>query len=96
MISTIHGRLPLVIYPEVELDVSPGGRAEICRVRGDALGQRINIQVTLNVNTGELLLMSPDGLVGAFRMGDLVAAHISQRLVLAEQERLQAKEGQHA
>ena len=96
MISTLYGRLPLLIYPEPGQFVTPGGRTEICKVRGEALGQRINVQVTLDVNTGELLLMSPDGFVGSFRMGDLVAAHMQQLLAIAMRERLANKEGSHA
>lgn len=95
MISTLHGRLPLVIYPEVDLDVSPGGRARICNVRGEALGQRLNVQVTLDVNTGELLLFTPDRFVGAFRLGDLVVAQLQQRQVFAAAERRQELEAQH-
>jgi hypothetical protein len=45
--------------------VSEGGRAQICTVRGEALGQRVNAQITLDVNTGELLIMSPDNFVGS-------------------------------
>lgn len=87
MISTLYGRLPLAIYPELELPVTVGGRAEICKVRGEALGHRINVQVTLDVNTGELLLMTPDGFVGSFRMGDLIAAHLQRQQMLAMEER---------
>lgn len=93
MISTIHGHLPLVLHPTEELPVSMGGRAEICKVRGQALGHHLNVAITLDVNTGELLLMSPDGFVGSFRIGDLIAAHLQHRLATLARER---QEGQHA
>ena len=97
MISTLYGRLPgLTIYPEVDMQVTPGGRTDVCKVRGEALGQRINVQVTLDLNTGELLLMSPDGFVGSFRMGDLVTAHVQQQLARATRERQAAEGGAHA
>jgi hypothetical protein len=87
MISTIHGNLPLVILPTEELPVTMGGRAEICKVRGQALGHYLNVAITLDVNTGELLLMSPDNFVGSFRIGDLIAAHLQNRLVQMAHER---------
>jgi hypothetical protein len=93
MISTIHGHLPLIVYPTEELPVTMGGRAEICKVRGQALGQYLNVQITLDVNTGELLLMSPDNFVGSFRIGDLIAAHLQNRLAHVARER---EEGEHA
>lgn len=94
MISTIHGHLPLVLSPTQELPVTTGGRAEICNVRGQALGQYLNVQITLDVNTGELLLMSPDNFIGSFRIGDLIAAHLQSRLARIARER--EEEGQHA
>jgi hypothetical protein len=80
MKTTLHGKLPLTIYPPLGARVTEGGRVELCCVRGDALGRHINIQVTLDLNTGEVLLFSPDGFVGTWRMGDLVAAHIAGQM----------------
>lgn len=94
MISTIHGDLPLILYPAEGLQVSMRGRAEICKVRGEALGQPLNVAITLDTNTGELLLMSPDNFVGAFRIGDLIAAHVQMRLVKAVHERQEAAHAQ--
>lgn len=93
MISTLHGELPLIIYPAEDMAVSMRGRAEICKVRGEVFGQRLNVQITLDVNTGELLVMSPDNFVGSFRIGDLVAAHIQNQVARAARER---QEGKHA
>lgn len=93
MISTIHGHLPLVVHPAEELAVTTAGRAEICKVRGQALGQYLNVQITLDVNTGELLLMTPDYFVGSFRIGDLIAAHLHHRQATVARER---EEGEHA
>jgi hypothetical protein len=93
MISTIHGDLALTIYPTEELPITMGGRAEICKVRGQALGQYLNVQITLDVNSGELLLMSPDNFVGSFCIGDLIAAHLQNRLTCIARER---EEGEHA
>ncbi len=94
MISTIHGELPLTIHPTEELPVTMAGRAEICKVRGQALGQYLNVQITLDVNSGELLLMSPDNFVGAFRLGDLIAAHVQTRLAQAVRQREEAAHAQ--
>lgn len=96
MISTIYGHLPLVVYPQQELPVTQGGRAQVCKVRGGALGHQVNVEVTLDVNTGELLLMSPDGFVGGFRLGDLVTAHLHHQMARAAAERTQQQEGTHA
>ena len=94
MISTLHGRLSLAIFPNPDADLSPRGRMQICRVRGSAFGQEhVNIEVTLDTDTGEILLMSPDNFVGSFRMGDLVAAQLSQMVARAQRER--EEEGSH-
>ncbi|MBI2770015.1 MAG: hypothetical protein HYX47_10355 [Burkholderiales bacterium] len=81
IISTIHGVLPLVLSPAKEVPVTEHGRMDICRVRGEAFGQPVNVQITLNTHTGELMLFSPDYMVGAFRIGDLISAHIQNRMV---------------
>ena len=94
MISTIHGHLPLIVYPADGLPVSMRGRAEICKVRGEAFGQHLNVQITLDVNNGELLVMSPDSFVGSFRLGDLIAAHVQTRLTRAVRERQEASDAQ--
>jgi len=96
MISTLHGKLPLLVYPAEQLEVSPAGRVTICRIRGEALGQYLNIQVTLDLNSGELVLLSPDGMAGAFRLGDLVAAHVQQSAALALRERQEAEHAARA
>jgi len=86
MKTTLHGNLhQLQIYPPKGLLVTEGGRVEVCRVRGVAIDQFINVEVSLDVNTGEVLLFSPDGFVGAYRMGDLVAAHVAGRRTAREQ-----------
>lgn len=77
MKTTLHGNLPLSTYPTPGAKVTEGGLVELCCVRGVAFGRHINIQATLNLNTGEVLLFSPDGFVGTWRMGDLVAAHVA-------------------
>lgn len=87
MISTLHGKLPLQIYPDKDASVSMRGRMHICKVRGNALGQNLNIEITLDVNTGEFLLMAPDAFVGSFRMGDLIAAQLAQMVARAQRER---------
>jgi len=87
LISTLHGRLPLAIFPNPDADLSPRGRMQICRVRGPAFGQDLNIEITLDTDTGEILLMSPDSFVGSFRLGDLVAAQVSQMVARAQRER---------
>ncbi len=87
MISSLHGHLPLCIEPDEALPVSMRGRLQICRVRGTALGQRLNFQVSLDVETGEFLLMSPDSFVGSFRLGDLVVAQVTQTVARAQRER---------
>lgn len=84
MKTTLHGKLPLQIYPAQDARVTEGGRVEVCCVRGIALGRHVNIQATLDLNTGEVLLFSPDGFVGAFRMGDLVVAHVAGQTARAE------------
>lgn len=87
MISTLHGNLPLTVYPAADLLVNMRGRAEICTVRGSALGHRVNVSVSLDANTGEFLLFSPDGFTGSFRLGDLIAAQLAQQLARAAHER---------
>jgi hypothetical protein len=87
VISSLHGSLPLTIEPEEELPVSMRGRLQICRVRGTALGQRLDFQVSLDVKTGEFLLMSPDTFVGSFRLGDLIVAQATQMVARAQRER---------
>lgn len=93
MISTLHGRLALIVYPDKGLTVTPGGRTAICTVRGEALGQRVNCDITLDLHTGELLIMSPDNFVGAFRLGDLVTAHVTRQV--AEAQRAMEMGGRH-
>lgn len=85
MISTLHGNLPLTIQPNAELAVSlNSAQAYICTVRGIALNRHVNVRVTLNVDTGELLLFSPEAMVGAFRLGDLIAAQLAHQAARAQ------------
>lgn len=86
MKSTLYGDLDAIVYPTEEIPVTVGGRAELCTVRGTVMGQRVNITITLDVNTGEALLFSPDGYCGAFRLGDLITAHVANQLARAQQE----------
>lgn len=95
MRTTLHGDLPVVIEMTKEIPVSIGGRAELCRMRGVALGNHVNVTVTLDVSTGEVLLFSPDGFVGSFRMGDLVAAQVAGQVARAQKQREHAKEDGH-
>lgn len=90
MISTLLGKLPLTLFPTPELEVSERGRAQICTVRGEVLGQRVNAQITLDVNSGEVLIMTPGNFVGSFRIGDLVAAHVQTCVAYAMRERQEA------
>jgi hypothetical protein len=90
MKSTLYGELDVLIYPVREIPVTQGGRAELCTVRGMVMGQRINTTITLDVNTGEVLLFSPDCFAGAFRLGDLITAHVANQMARAQQE------GRHA
>lgn len=92
MISTLYGHLALTLLPEDGLAVTPGGRAHVCKVRGQALGHHLNVQITLDTNTGELLLMTPDNFVGSFRIGDLIAAHCQRQTLAAAREREQEQE----
>jgi hypothetical protein len=87
VISTLHGKLPLNIIPDEDAAVSMRNRIHVCKVRGKALGQHLNFEITLDANTGEMLLMSPDGFVGAFRIGDLIVAQVSQMLARAQREK---------
>lgn len=86
MISTLHGELPLIAYPADGLPVTESGRSKVCTVRGQVFGQFLNVEVSLNLNTGELLIMSPDCMVGAIRLGDLVVSHAQQALVRSQGE----------
>jgi hypothetical protein len=96
VISTIFGQLPVLLYPAPGLDVSEQGRTQICTVRGEVLGQHVNAQFTLDVNTGELLIMTPGNFIGSFRMGDLLAAHMQKCLAYAVREREVEVEDGHA
>lgn len=89
MISTLHGKLPLYIVPDEDVPVSMRGRMQICKVRGNAFGQNLNFEISLDVETGEMLLMAPDAFVGSFRLGDLIAAQVSQMVARAQRERSQ-------
>lgn len=91
----MHGDLPVVIEMAKEIPVSMGGRAELCRISGRALGHLVNVTVTLDVSTGEVLLFSPDSFVGSFRMGDLVAAQVASQVARAQKQR-EYEEGGHA
>ena len=94
MISTLHGKLPIYLIPNEDIPVSMRGRLHICKVRGNAFGQIVNFDLTLDVGTGEFLLMAPDMFVGSFRLGDLVAAQLSQMVARAQRER--SEEAVHA
>lgn len=94
MISTLHGELPLIVYPAEGMAISMRGRAEVCKVRGQAFGQHLNVLITLDVNSGELLITSPDHFVGSFRIGDLIAAHVQQRVANAARERREGGDAQ--
>lgn len=86
MRSSLYGDLDVIVYPVKEIPVTVGGRAELCTVRGRVMGHRINTTITLDVNSGEVLLFSPDGFVGAFRLGDLITAHVANQIARAQQE----------
>jgi hypothetical protein len=86
MKSSLHGDLDVLIYPVREIPVTVGGRADLCTVRGVVMGHQINTTITLDVNTGEVLLFSPDLFVGAFRLGDLITAHVMGQMARAQQE----------
>ena len=79
MISTLHGVLPLTVHPAEGVTVNMRGRAEICKVRGIALGQNVNVSIMLDTESGELLFFSPDMQAGTFRLGDLIAAQFPQQ-----------------
>ena len=86
MRSTLHGDLDVIVYPVKEIPVTVGGRAELCTVRGTVMGHRVNTTITLDVNSGEVLLFSPDSFAGSFRLGDLIAAHVANQVARAQQE----------
>jgi hypothetical protein len=96
VISTLLGQLPVIMYPAPELEISASGRAHICTVRGEVLNQPVNVQFTLDVNTGELLILSPGNFVGSFRIGDLLAAHVQKQMAYAVREREADLEGGNA
>jgi hypothetical protein len=87
LISTLHGKLPLCIIPDDDVPVSMRGRMQICKVRGNAFGQNLNFEISLDIQTGEMLLMAPDAFVGSFRLGDLIAAQVTQMVARAQRER---------
>lgn len=86
MKSTLHGDLDVVIHPALPSPLQVGRRIEICRVRGRALGQPVNTLVSLDLETGEVLLWTPGGSPGAFRLGDLIAAQVTQQILAQRPE----------
>lgn len=94
--STLYGQIPVDLKPVDGLSTS-GKRADICTLRGEVLGQTINSRLMLDLETGEILLSSPDNFVGAFRLGDLIINHIAAQIGRAQVEQLnKAVEGGHA
>lgn len=91
MISTLHGNLDLTATAE-DVVLQPGDfqhrRATLCRIRGTALGQPVNMQLVFDLDTGEMLLFSPDGFNGAFRVGDMVVAQTALHVQKAMADRL--------
>lgn len=97
MISTLHGDLD-VIATAVDLVVpadSPRRRGTLCRIRGTVLGQPVNMELVADLETGELMLFSPDGFNGSFRLGDLLVAQVTLQLQKAMAERAELG-GAHA
>lgn len=90
MISTLHGTLDLTAIAE-DVVLQPGDhhhrRATLCRIRGTALGQPVNMQLVFDLDTGEMMLFSPDGFNGAFRVGDMVVAQTAMQVQKAMAER---------
>lgn len=98
MISTLHGNLDVCVTPEDTTPrPHPSGhhRATLCRIRGTVLGQVVNMHLVFDLTTGEMMLFSPSGFNGAFRVGDMVVAQITMELNKAMQERT-AQGGAHA
>lgn len=102
MISTLHGTLDLTAIAE-DLVLQPGDhhhrRATLCRIRGKALGQPVNMQLVFDLDTGEMMLFSPDGFNGSFRIGDMVMAQIAMQVQKAMAQRAaqdNAQGGAHA
>ncbi|MGA0569621.1 hypothetical protein ACO2Q9_02750 [Variovorax sp. VNK109] len=95
MITTLHGKQDLLVYPTAHVEVSPSGRVQLCTIRGEALGRKLNVAVHLDVNTGEVLLFSPKAFVGTFRLGDLVMAQLTREL-FEERRELQEMGGGNA
>lgn len=87
MISTLHGHLDLDVTPAEGLQVNMRDRAEICTIRGQALGHTVNARLMLDLNTGEFLLLNPDNFMGAFRLGDLVVSQVMAAVHRAQMER---------
>ena len=87
MISTLHGDLPVYIIPDEDAVLTKRGRLHICKVHGKALGHYVNFEITLDVHTGEMLLMSPDAFIGAFRLGDLLVSQVAQMKARAQYEK---------
>lgn len=94
MISTIHGQLHAQLVPHASLQVTPAGRAEVCAMRGEVMGLPVNVTVTLDTETGEVLLLSPDGFCGVLRLGDMLVEHVAMKLAHAARERMEAAHAQ--
>lgn len=97
MISTLHGDLD-VIATAMDLVIpadSQRRRASMCRIRGTVLGQPVNMELVCDLDTGELMLFSPDGFNGSFRLGDMLVAEVTLQLQKAMAERADL-EGGHA
>lgn len=77
MKSTLHGTLQVQIELADGLVVSMRGLADICTVRGTALGQPVNLRIALDTEAGELLLFSPDMQPSRLFLGDLIAGQIA-------------------
>lgn len=89
MISTLHGTLD-VTATAVDLVIhadSTRRRATLCRIRGRVLGMPQNLELVLDLDTGELMLFSPEGFTGSFRLGDLLVAQATYQLQKAMAER---------
>lgn len=96
ILSSLHGPIPVDLQLVSDQQAS-GKRHDICTLRGEVLGQVINSRLMLDLETGEILLSSPDNFVGAFRLGDLIINHVAAQIGRAQADRLsQTMEGRNA
>lgn len=96
ILSTLHGPIPLDL--QLVNDQQPSNtRHDICTLRGEVLGQTVNCRLMLDLETGELLLSSPDNFLGMFRLGDMVISNVASQIGRAQADLLhKAMEGGNA